>query len=191
MTWIITQRPWTDPAGEALRAAQKAELDLRYGTDDHEPGTPPTADNIDLFLVAVDEATGQPLGCAALRRLDPVTVEVKRMYVVPKSRGSGLATDLLRGLEEAARERGWTTIRLETGPGQPDAMRFYEREGYREIPLFGAYVGSDHSVCYERVLPDESPGRSPQRGSDHAMAAPASTGTDQIPNGSRRTKTRT
>ena len=108
-------------------------------------------------LVAVDEATGQPLGCAALRRLDPVTVEVKRMYVVPKNRGSGLATDLLRGLEEAAQERGWTTIRLETGPAQPDAMRFYEREGYREIPLFGAYVGSDNSVCYERVLPDGAP----------------------------------
>jgi putative acetyltransferase len=181
MTWIIAQRPWTDPVGEALRVAQKAELDLRYGTDDHEPGTPPAAENIDLFLVAVDEATGQPLGCAALRRLDPVTVEVKRMYVIPKSRGSGVATDLLRGLEEAARERGWTIIRLETGPGQPDAMRFYEREGYREIPLFGAYVGSDHSVCYERVLPNESPRRSPQRGSDHAMAAPASTGPDLNP----------
>jgi putative acetyltransferase len=73
--------------------------------------------------------------------------------VVPSSRGSGVATYLLRQLEQAARERGWTTIRLETGPGQPDAMRFYEREGYREIPLYGAYVGSDHSVCYERVLP--------------------------------------
>ena len=154
MTWIIAQRPWTDPAGEALRAAQKAELNLRYGTDDHEPGTPPTADNIDLFLVAVDEATGQPLACGALRRLDPVTVEVKRMYVVPESRGSGVATDLLRHLEQAAQERGWTTVRLETGLAQPDAVRFYEREGYRKIPLFGAYAGSDNSVCYERVLPD-------------------------------------
>ncbi|WP_433119868.1 GNAT family N-acetyltransferase [Micromonospora sp. CA-246542] len=157
MTWIIKQRPWTDPAGEALRLAQRAELDLRYGTDDHEPGPPPTADDIDLFLVAVDDATGQPLGCAALRRLNPVTVEIKRMYVVPARRGSGLATDLLRGLEDAAQERGWTTIRLETGVAQPDAMRFYEREGYREIPLYGAYVGSDNSVCYERVLSDRAP----------------------------------
>lgn len=171
MTWIIAQRPWTDPVGEALRVAQKAELDLRYGTDDHEPGTPPAAENIDLFLVAVDEATGQPLGCAALRRLDPVTVEVKRMYVVPESRGSGVATDLLRGLEEAALERGWTTVRLETGLAQPDAVRFYEREGYREIPLFGAYVGSDNSVCYERVLRDGTiPAAAPQRSSDHAVA---------------------
>ena len=152
MTWTIEQRPWTDPAGEALRVAQRAELDLRYGTDDHEPGTPPAAENIDLFLVAVDDATGRPLGCGALRRLGPATVELKRMYVVPQSRGSGVATGLLRGLEEAARQRGWATVRLETGPAQPDAMRFYEREGYRRIPLFGAYVGSDLSVCYERAL---------------------------------------
>ena len=119
MTWIIAQRPWTDPMGEALRAAQRAELDLRYGTDDHEPGTPPTADNIDLFLIAVDEATGQPLGCAALRRLGPVTVEVKRMYVVPESRGSGVATDLLRGLEEAARERVGAAHRASGGHATP------------------------------------------------------------------------
>jgi GNAT superfamily N-acetyltransferase len=152
MTWTIEQRPWADPAGEALRVAQQAELDLRYGTDDHEPGTPPAAENIDLFLVAVDDATGRPLGCGALRRLDPATVEVKRMYVVPESRGSGVATGLLRELEEAARQRGWATVRLETGPAQPDAMRFYEREGYHRIPLFGAYVGSELSVCYERAL---------------------------------------
>ena len=152
MTWTIEQRPWADPAGEALRVAQQAELDLRYGTDDHEPGTPPTAGNIDLFLVAVDDATGRPLGCGALRRLAPAAVEVKRMYVVPESRGSGVATDLLRGLEQAARQRGWETVRLETGPAQPDAMRFYEREGYHQIPLFGAYVDSDLSVCYERAL---------------------------------------
>jgi GNAT superfamily N-acetyltransferase len=67
-------------------------------------------------------------------------------------RGSGVAAAVLRALEEEARNRGWTTLRLETGPAQPDAIRFYEREGYRPIPLYGAYLGSDHSVCYERVL---------------------------------------
>ena len=74
------------------------------------------------------------------------------MYVVPPSRGSGVAGALLRALESAAVERGWTTLRLETGSAQPDAIRFYAREGYREIPLFGAYVGSDISLCYERAL---------------------------------------
>src|SRR4051794_17726264 len=39
------------------------------------------------------------------------------MYVVPSARGRGVATALLAGLEDAARDRGWTTLRLETGPG--------------------------------------------------------------------------
>jgi putative acetyltransferase len=151
MTWTIEPRPWDDPAGAALRTAQRAELDARYGSDDHEPGSPPSAADIDVFLVAADPS-GNPVGCGALRRLDPVTAEVKRMYVAPASRGSGVATAILRALESAALDRGWTTIRLETGPAQPDAMRFYEREGYHEIPLYGAYIGSDVSVCYERVL---------------------------------------
>ncbi|MDI6099700.1 GNAT family N-acetyltransferase [Actinoplanes sp. NEAU-A12] len=152
MTWIIEPRPWDDADGAALRTAQRAELDARYGTGDHEPGTPPSAADIDLFLVARDPLTGRPVGCGALRRLDRTTAEVKRMYVTPESRGSGVSTAILRALEAAAADRGWTTIRLETGPAQPDAMRFYQREGYREIPLFGAYIGSGLSVCYERTL---------------------------------------
>ena len=149
---MIEERSWDDPAGTALRAAQRAELDARYGTDDHEPGTPPSAADFDVFLVAVD-AAGNAIACGALRHLDHGAAEIKRMYVAPDHRGSGVATAVLRALEAAAVRHGWTTLRLETGPAQPDAMRFYEREGYRQIALFGAYVGSDLSVCYERTLP--------------------------------------
>ncbi|MEV4344851.1 GNAT family N-acetyltransferase [Actinoplanes sp. NPDC049596] len=151
MTITIEERPWTDPVGSFLRAAQRAELDARYGCDDHEPGPPPSAADIDLFLVALGD-DDQPLGCGALRRLSPTSAEIKRMYVTPAARGTGVATALLCALEDAALSRGWTTMRLETGPAQPDAIRFYEREGYKEIPLFGPYVGSKVSVCFERVL---------------------------------------
>lgn len=151
MTWTIEQRSWSDPAGSALRAAQRSELDARYGRSDHEPGTPPSAADIDIFLVAADP-DGTAIGCGALRRLGPEMAEVKRMYVVPSARGSGVAVALLRALESAALERGWTTLRLETGTAQPEAIRFYVREGYREIPLFGPYLGSDISACYERAL---------------------------------------
>jgi putative acetyltransferase len=150
--WVIEVRPWDDPAGTELRAAQRAELDARYGGDDHEPGRAPSAEDIDLFLVAVGRDDGRAIGCGALRQLDPSSVEIKRMYVVPGARGTGVAIGLLRALEAAAVERGWATVRLETGTPQPDAQRFYEREGYRQIPLFGTYVGSPLSVCYERRL---------------------------------------
>jgi GNAT superfamily N-acetyltransferase len=150
--WLIEARPWEDPAGAALRAAQRAELDARYDSDDHEPGPAPSAADIDVFLVAVDPACGEAIGCGALRQLDATSTEIKRMYVVPHSRGSGVATSLLRALESAAVRRGWTTVRLETGTAQPDAQRFYQREGYHEIPLFGSYLESQLSVCFQREL---------------------------------------
>jgi GNAT superfamily N-acetyltransferase len=149
--WTVRARPWEDPDGAELRARQRAELDARYGSTDHEPGAAPSAADIDLFLVAHD-AAGRAVACGALRRLDEHSAEVKRMYAVPELRGSGVATAVLDALEAAARERGWTTLRLETGTAQPDAQRFYRRAGYREIPLFGSYVGSTLSVCFERRL---------------------------------------
>ena len=100
-------------------------------------------------------AAGTPLGCGALRRLDDDAAEVKRMYVVPEARGRGVSKALLAGLEDAARECGWGTLRLETGPRQPEAIGLYERAGYRPIAAFGAYVGTadlDDSLFYERVL---------------------------------------
>jgi GNAT superfamily N-acetyltransferase len=152
MDWRIEVRPWDDPDGVVLRARQRVELDARYDIEDHEPGPPPSADDVALFVVAVDDTSGAALGCGALRRLDEGSAEIKRMYVDPAVRGTGVATALLRTLERAAVDRGWTTLRLETGNAQPEAMRFYQREGYREIPLFGNYVGSTLSVCYERQL---------------------------------------
>ena len=61
---------------------------------------------------------------------------------------------LLAGLEAAALERGWSTLRLETGRRQPEAIGLYERAGYRSIAAFGAYVDARdaEAVFYEREL---------------------------------------
>jgi putative acetyltransferase len=149
--WTIEARDWDDPQGTALRTGQRAELDERYGCDDHEPGPLPSADDVSVFLMAFGP-DGKAIGCGALRELDAASAEVKRMYVVPESRGSGVAPALLAALEDAARARGWTTVKLETGEAQPDAIRFYEREGYHRIPRFGHYIDWDISVCYQKFL---------------------------------------
>jgi GNAT superfamily N-acetyltransferase len=75
--------------------------------------------------------------------------ELKRMFVRPGARGSGASVALLRAIEQAAIDLGIERLVLETGTEQPDAIRFYEREGYRRIPAFGYYVGSAISICYE------------------------------------------
>jgi putative acetyltransferase len=143
--------PFDHPDAVALRAAQRAELTARYGTPDSEPGPAPTAGDTTIFLLARDP-DGVAIGCGALRELDASTGEIKRMYVVPQRRRSGVAAAVLAALEAEAVRRGWMRLRLETGTEQPDAMAFYERHGYQRIANFGHYAGSAVSVCYERAL---------------------------------------
>ena len=142
---------WDDPDVRRLTAAQPAELRARY-EGGQEPGTPPSAEDVAVVLVARDTG-GEALGCGALRPLEDGVAEIKRMYVVPAARGRGLSTLVLAGLEAAARDRGWTTLRLETGPRQPEAVALYEGAGYRRIAAFGPYRDdADDSLFYERVL---------------------------------------
>jgi GNAT superfamily N-acetyltransferase len=150
-TFTIDPVTWDDPDAVRLREAQRTELDARYGTDDHEPGAVPTADTVAVFLVARD-AGGTALGCGGLRLLGPGSGEVKRMYVDPAARGTGVAAALLRALEDHARDLGITRLLLETGTGQPDAIRFYQREGYEPIEAYGPYVGEPISRCFARDL---------------------------------------
>jgi putative acetyltransferase len=151
---VITREvDWDDPDASTLRNAQRAEIMARYGTADSEPGPAPTAEDIILFLVAYDDDHGTPIGCGGLRAIDAQHGEVKRMFVVPDRRGSGVAPFVLRALEKhAADVLGWNRLVLETGDQQPDAIRFYEREGYTRIPNFGHYVESTNSLCFERRL---------------------------------------
>ena len=101
--------------------------------------------------MARDQA-GAAVACGGLRELDVGTAEIKRMYVVPAARGAGAGRLVLDVLEEEARKRGYSTLRLESGTEQHEARGLYERAGYREIPCFGAYAGARFSRCYERRL---------------------------------------
>lgn len=145
----VREVPWDDPEAATLRAAQRAEIDALYGPDS-EPGVAPSAADIALFLIA--HAQGRPVGCGGLRPLEPGAAELKRMYVVPEWRGRGVSGAVLAALEAAAAVRGWTTLRLETGPKQAAAIRFYERSGYARIACFGAYADDPSSYCHQREL---------------------------------------
>jgi GNAT superfamily N-acetyltransferase len=148
---------WDDPDVQRLADAQQVELRSRYDGG-LEPGTPPSAADLALVLVARDD-DGTAIGCGALRQLDAGTAELKRMYVVPAARGRGVSKLLLGALESAAQERGWSRLRLETGPRQPEAIALYTGSGYRPIGAFGAYdgdAGAGDSLFFERVLPGDS-----------------------------------
>jgi GNAT superfamily N-acetyltransferase len=144
---------WDDPDVQQLTTHQQVEIQARYGGG-QEPGTKPSAADIAVVVVARDD-DGTALGCGALRELGDGVAEVKRMYVVPAARGRGVSKAVLAALEAAARERGWTTLRLETGPLQPEAVRLYAGAGYVRVAAFGAYAGDPDaadSLFFQRVL---------------------------------------
>jgi GNAT superfamily N-acetyltransferase len=138
------------PDAIELRSQQRNEIAARYGRPDSEPGPAPTADDIAVFFVAYSD--GAAVGCGGLRERDATEAEVKRMFVLPGHRGAGVSVAILRRLEQFGAERGYARLVLETGTEQPDAVRFYEREGFARIPNFGYYADSAHSLCYAKPL---------------------------------------
>jgi putative acetyltransferase len=103
-----------------------------------------------LFAVARD-ALGQALGCGAIV-VDGQDGELKRMFVRPASRGQGVAQQLLARLEAEAEARGCRSLRLETGPFQPEALAFYARAGYARCGAFGSYPEHPLSVFMEKRI---------------------------------------
>jgi GNAT superfamily N-acetyltransferase len=148
----LSPAAWNDAVVQELTAAQQTELRARYDGKG-EPGVPPSADDVAVVLVAWDD-DGTPIGCGALRPLEPGAAELKRMYVVPAARGRAISRLLLTGLEAEAASRGWTTLRLETGPRQPEAVGLYTGAGYQPVGAFGAYVATDSggSLYFARTL---------------------------------------
>jgi GNAT superfamily N-acetyltransferase len=102
------------------------------------------------FLVG--RVGGVAVACGALRPLEGDVAEVKRMFVAPEVRGRGFGGLILAALERQAAALGYAAVWLETGDLQPEAIRLYERAGYRRIDAYGPYVGIPHSVCFEKVL---------------------------------------
>lgn len=92
------------------------------------------------------------IGCGAMKEFAENTMEVKRMYTVTESRGKGIATSILRELENWAAELSYKKCVLETGKRQPEAIALYKKNGYEIIPNYGQYVGIENSVCFEKAL---------------------------------------
>jgi len=88
------------------------------------------------LFVALDGAS--VVGCIALRRFDPSTGELKRLYVRPAARGHGIGGALASKAIEAAREIGYRRLVLDTLAQMAEARDLYRSFGFREIAPYYA-----------------------------------------------------
>jgi ribosomal protein S18 acetylase RimI-like enzyme len=134
----------TEPEFAAARdlfAAYAASLpvDLEYQDFRAEVGDLPGkyASPVGELLVAWDTA-GRPVACVGLRALSDRMCEMKRLYVAPEVRSSGLGKLLANAVVEAARVRGYSSLRLDTLPTMTAAASLYERMGFRRVDPYYA-----------------------------------------------------
>ncbi len=93
-----------------------------------------------------------PIACGAFKEYDKTTVEMKRVYVTPKSRGLGISKELIMLLEKEAISRSYTRIILETGKEQIVAIALYESCKYLVMENYPPYNGLKNSVCMGKEL---------------------------------------
>ena len=119
--------------------------------DDHEFYN--QFNNIDVLKhTVIAYVDNQPVGCGAFKAFNNSSVEIKRMYTSPIARNKGIASAILKDLEDWAKELNIKSTLLETGLKQTEAVKFYKKNNYKIIPNFGQYAGVENSVCFLKEL---------------------------------------
>jgi putative acetyltransferase len=155
---VIQAERADQPAVRALLAALDDYLGSLYAPqDNHILALDDLLAPSVRFLVA--RRGGRAVGCAAVRLMpgEAATAgeaygEIKRMMVDPAARGQGVGSALLARLEDALRAEGQRFALLETGGEQTEAVRMYQRCGYRPRAAFAGYPDNGLSLFLEKRL---------------------------------------
>ena len=103
-------------------------VDLSFQGFDEEVAALPAG--YDVLLVAGSD------GCVGVRPFSHGICEMKRLYVRPSARGTGLGKELAEAAIAHARTLGYAAMRLDTMPAMGAAQALYASLGFVEIAAY-------------------------------------------------------
>ncbi len=108
------------------------------------------SDSISDVIIAC--ADGAAVGCAGLKAYSEHDAEIKRVWVEPDYRGNHIADELMRQIENRARELGFQRTILQTRMVMEHAVGLYLKRGYRQIDNYPPYDQLTGAVCFAKEL---------------------------------------
>ena len=97
------------------------------------------------FLAEIDGVMVGGGGIYPTDGLPADTCELVKMYLLPQARGHGLGRILIEKCIEAAEENGYKRIYLESMPELKQALKVYEKFGFKYLK--GPMGNSGHTGC--------------------------------------------
>ena len=105
----------------------------------------------DGVLLAARDSTGRLCGCVGVRRHSETECEIKRLFVRPDCRGTGLGCTPFSTALDAACELEYKEALVSTIPSfMPEANAMYERLGFSRTERFEDHTHAEVEISYLR-----------------------------------------
>ncbi|WP_158588715.1 MULTISPECIES: GNAT family N-acetyltransferase [unclassified Butyrivibrio] len=146
---------WTDGSnkdfGEFYKKTEEYYSKMVGGIENRRAFVPyNNSDAIPDVLIAYSDDSA--VACAGLKRYSDSDVEIKRVWVEPEYRGRHIAQDIMKYIEDKARELGYKRTILQTREIMEDAVGLYTKLGYSKIEKYPPYDNLSGAVCMAKEL---------------------------------------
>jgi putative acetyltransferase len=155
LRWLVEHREVTNFADSILERGV-AEFEAEARALPGQYGPPGGA----LFL---GFSGPLPIGCAGLRRLRRGIGEIKRVYVRPGFRGSGVGERLTRAALDEAGRLGYARAVLDTLPAMTAAIQLYRKMGFVPTERYWTHPVPDALFFEYRLGPTTARRATPAR----------------------------
>ena len=109
----------------------------------------------DKGIMYIIEIKDEAIGMGGIRKIDDDICEIKRMYIRPEFRGSGLGRKLIQKLIGQAKSFGYSIIRLETQIFMNTAHHIYRSHGFKERDVYPGFEGLEQMLPYSLFMEKE------------------------------------